>query len=105
MPAITVPGTGSNDTLIVSAAGPDSGSFILNGAPPSSFSNATSFTFNGSTGADTFITSNPTNGLFGPSGGVTFNGGGPAGDTLEVLSGAAFQEAYGPTSANAGSLT
>jgi hypothetical protein len=100
MPAITVPGTGNNDTLTVSVAGPDSGSFILNGGAPSPFSSATSFTFNASTGADTFIIANPVSGLFGPPSGVTFNGGGQAGDTLEVLGGSAFNESDDTSSLN-----
>src|SRR3954468_3637687 len=103
MAVITIPGTSGNDTLIVTPASPDSGSFIFDGAT-AGFSSATSFTFNGSTGSDVFRINNPTSGLFAPSGGITFNGGGQPGDVLENLGGAAFDEFYAPTSANAGSL-
>src|SRR3954452_20442232 len=103
MAVVAIPGTSGNDTLIVTAPSPDSGSLIFDGAT-AGFSSATSFNFNGSAGSDVFRINNPTSGLFGPSGGISFNGGGQPGDVLENLGGAAFDEFYAPASANAGSL-
>src|SRR3954465_1316547 len=103
MPVVTVTGTTGNDILSVAAASPDSGAYILDGAALVSFNSATSFTFNPSSGSDTFIIGNPTSGLFGPSGGIFFNG--QTGDALEVVGGAALSEVYAPTFGNSGTLT
>ena len=65
--AIVVNGTNGDDTLIVTATGPNSGSYSLNGGPAVPFSGATSFTFNGLQGNDTMIVNNPAGGLFAPS--------------------------------------
>src|SRR4051812_30635313 len=104
MPAVTIAGTNGSDTLVLATASADSGSTIVNGAPPSPFSGATSFTFNASTGNNVFLISNPTGGLFGPSSGITYSGGGQAGEALEELGGAVVNSFCVPTSANAGKL-
>src|SRR5437764_885864 len=104
MAAVTISGTSGSDTLFVAAASADSGSTILDGGAPVAFSGATSFTFNASAGADTFIIANPTSGFFGPPGGITFNGGGEAGDSLVLLGGAALDSVYIPLSSNSGPL-
>jgi Right handed beta helix region len=100
--AIVVNGTAGNVTVIVTATGPDSGSYTVNGGPPIVFSNDTSFTFNGGPG-DALIIHNPAGGLFAPSGGVIYNGGTGA-NSLQILDGfAAIQDfTFSPNSAGGG---
>ncbi len=94
--SLTVPGTAGADTLVINATGPNSGSYSLNGGPAVAFSNLTKFSFIGGTGNDTLTINNPAGGLFAPSGGIDYNGGGQAGDTLELLGGGsnAFSQTY-----------
>src|SRR5262249_25324028 len=69
--AVVVNGTGGNDTLEVDATGPDSGSYVLNGAAAVAFSGATSFTFNRHGGSDAVTIRSPPGGVFAPADGIT----------------------------------
>src|SRR5262245_49019781 len=73
--ALTINGTGDDDTLVITATGTDSGSYSLNGGPSIAFSNVTSVTFNGGHGNDNVIVKNPDGGLFAPVDGVFVHGG------------------------------
>jgi hypothetical protein len=91
---VVVAGTSGNDTLIVDATGPNSGSYRLNGGPVVNFSNVTSFSFNGGAGDDTFIVINePMAGLFAPAGGVFYDGG-TGNNSLTVQGGIAQTETF-----------
>ncbi len=96
VPALVVAGTNGDDTLVVTATGPDAGSYVLNGGAPVPFSMNTSFTFNGTGGNDTFTINNPVGGLFAPVNGIDFNGGGQPGDNMNLLGGGGpgFNETY-----------
>jgi hypothetical protein len=91
-----VNGTAGADTLIITATGADSGSYSLNGGAAVAFTGATSFTFNGLGDNDILRIINPAGGLFGPTGGITYDGGGQAGDALEILGGVANFGSYTP---------
>jgi len=92
---IVVDGTNGDDTLIVTATGPNAGSYSLNdGAARGTIAGVTSFIFNGSGGNDTFTIINPADGLFDPLDGIDFNGGGQAGDNMNLLGGTATTETY-----------
>ena len=80
---VVITGTGGADDLVVTATGPNSGTFSLNGGPTFNFSGLTSFTFDAGGGGDTLTINNPAGGLFAPVDGITFTGGG----TLENLGG------------------
>lgn len=102
---IAINGTGDDDQLIVTATGPDSGSYQLiqdysgeNGGPFAgpivNFAGATSFAFNGLGGDDQFIINNPGGGLFlALPGGIAYDGGvggeDDNGDELHLLGGSA----------------
>jgi VCBS repeat-containing protein len=89
---IIIDGTGGRDRLVVNATGADSGTYRLNGGPSVAFSGITSFAFNGLAGIDTFTINNPAGGLFAPTGGILWNGGGLlGGDQLYVLGGTAIE--------------
>jgi Ca2+-binding RTX toxin-like protein len=85
---VTVNGTGGSDALVVNATSADDGTYTLNGVT-TAFTDATSFTFNGLGGDDSFTIVNPGGGLFVPPSGVSYDGGGQAGDTLAILGGSA----------------
>ncbi len=95
-PTTTIDGTGGDDVLVVTATGPNTGSYSLNGGAPVPFSGITGFVFNGLGGNDTFTINNPAGGLFAPTGGIDFNGGGQPGDNMNLLGGGGpgFSEAY-----------
>jgi hypothetical protein len=99
---VVVNGTSGDDVLVVTATGPDSGSYSLNGGPPIALAGVSGFTFNGGGGADTMIVNNPAGDLFRPPGGVTFNG--ALGSSLNVVGGDATQEVftYAPNSPDGG---
>ena len=87
---LVVTGTNGDDTLVVTATGPNSGSYVLNGGAAVPFSGITSFTFNGLAGNDTFTVNNPAGGLFAPSGGIFYDGGGQTGtpgDKMSIVGG------------------
>ncbi|MEX2138936.1 MAG: Calx-beta domain-containing protein [Pirellulales bacterium] len=96
----TLVGTANDDTLVVNATGPDSGTYILNGGPAVPFSGITDFQFDGLGGNDLLRINNPAGGLFAPSGGISYNGGGQAGDSLENLGGGATSGSYSVGPAN-----
>lgn len=93
---IAVAGSGADDTLVVNATGPNSGSYSINGGPAVPFANIVSFSFIGGTGNDTLTINNPAGGLFAPTRGIDYQGGGQPGDTLNLLGGGsvAFNETY-----------
>jgi hypothetical protein len=102
---VLVTGTTGNDTLVVTATSADDGSYQLNSDAPVLFTDATTFTFNGLAGDDTFTLNNPSGGLFAPSGPITYDGGGQAGDTLAILGGSALIGAnYVPFSSTSGQI-
>ena len=93
---INVAGSAADDVVVVNATGPSSGSYSLNGGPAVPFANITSFSFLAAGGNDTLTINNPAGGLFAPVQGITYHGGGQAGDNLQLLGGgsAAFSETY-----------
>ncbi|MEQ1607243.1 MAG: Ig-like domain repeat protein, partial [Pyrinomonadaceae bacterium] len=95
-PGVNLTGTNGNDVLIVTATGPNSGTYSLNGAPSVAFSGISDFDFNGLIGDDTFTINNPAGGLFAPSGGIDFSGGGQPGDIMNLIGGGGpgFNETY-----------
>jgi hypothetical protein len=100
---IVLNGNPTPDTLVVVASSPDDGFYQLNGALQS-FTDATQFTFNGLAGDDSFTIANPAGGLFAPIGGITFIGGGDAGDTLNNLGGTATSGSFTLSSSTSGTL-
>jgi hypothetical protein len=109
--AVAITGSGDNDLLVVNATGPDSGSYQLirdyTGSvggpfvgPVVSFTGLTSLTFNGQLGNDLLRINNPAGGVFAPVNGVSYSGGGQAGDALENLGGSATSGAYTPGPTN-----
>ena len=103
---VVITGTGAADNLEVTATGPDSGTFSLNGGPTFNFSGLTSFTFDAGGGGDTLTINNPVGGLFAPVNGITFTGGG--GGELENLGGgdaASNVGLYIPINTTDGTLT
>ncbi|MEA2480452.1 MAG: hypothetical protein QOJ07_2374, partial [Thermoleophilaceae bacterium] len=87
---LDISGTSGDDRLVVTATGPDSGSYTLDGGPPTSFSGIDSLRFDGGDGNDTCRFVNPPGSLFAPPGGIECNGGpdhGPPGDVMEIAGG------------------
>ena len=76
-------GTAGGDTLVITATGPDSGSYCLNGGASVILSDLISFTFNGLDGDDRLTIDNPASGVFAPSGGVFYNGGAGSDDLTD----------------------
>jgi trimeric autotransporter adhesin len=106
MTILTINGTGGDDTIVINASSPDSGSYNINGGSAVVFSGVTQLAVNGGGGNDTLTIVNPTGGLFTPSGGITYNGGGQSGDTLNFLGGAALYDIYDAgATPDAGTLT
>ncbi len=93
---IAVAGSAADDTVVVTASGPSSGTYSLNGGPTVPFVSIASFSFIGGAGGDTLTINNPAGGLFAPIGGIDYHGGGQPGDALNLLGGgsAAFNETY-----------
>jgi uncharacterized repeat protein (TIGR01451 family) len=90
---IAVVGTGNpGDTLVVNATGPDSGTYSLNGGTPVPFSNVTRFTFTDSGTNNTFTINNPSSGLFAPTDGIVYVGGGTG--SLQIEGGQAVTETF-----------
>jgi hypothetical protein len=102
---VPVIGTSGPDTLVVLTSSADTGAYKLNSDPQVAFSGPTSFTFAGLSGDDKFTLYNPLSGLFAPSGGITFFGGGDPGDALENLSGFADKGTFAITSSMSGTVT
>ncbi|MFO0877986.1 MAG: M10 family metallopeptidase C-terminal domain-containing protein [Gemmataceae bacterium] len=78
--AITVNGSGVNDTVTLTSTSALAGSYEWTISPGSftatvDFTSATSFTFNGYAGNDTFTLLNHLGGLFDPANGILFTGG------------------------------
>lgn len=103
---LTITGSPGADTLVINATSPNSGTFTFNGFGPFPFSGLTSLTFNGGGGTDLLTINNPAGSLFAPTGGIFYNGGGFAGDSLQDLGGTASFGSYtvGPTT-DAGTLS
>ncbi len=93
---IAVAGSGADDTLVVNATGPSSGSYSLNGGPAVPFANIASFSFLGGLGNDILTINNPAGGLFAPTRGIDYQGGGQPGDALNLFGGGslAYDQAY-----------
>src|SRR5262245_3231584 len=106
MTILTIDGTGGNDTIVITAAGTDSGAYSINGAGFIPFSGVTQLIVNGGAGNDTVTIVNPFSApLFAPSDGIICNGGGQPGDTLVVDGGFARSGSYvAGATPNAGTL-
>ena len=98
--ALVVNGSAGNVTVVVTATGPDSGSYTINGGTPIPFSDIASFTFIGGTN-DVLVIDNPPGALFAPPGGVFYDGSG-SGDSLQIEGGDAMTETFtfSPNEAN-----
>jgi Ca2+-binding RTX toxin-like protein len=94
MAILTINGTAADDTIVVTATGADSGSYSINGGPAVAFSGVTQLAVTGGAGNDTLTIVNPTGGLFAPANGISYDGGGQAADSLEILGGVATQLTY-----------
>jgi len=107
---IDVMGTEFDDVLIITATSEDSASFQLVSdgveGPRIEFSGASRLTFSGLGGDDILRIINPAEGLFRPTGGITYNGGDQTNaDTLEVLGGIADQVEHVFLNDNDGSIS
>ena len=113
---LVVQGTDVDDLLILTATGPDSGTFQLTSdvdgsvggpfvGPEVGFVQLTSLAFNGLNEDDTMRINNPiAGGLIAPVGGINFDGGGGM-DLLQVLGGSGSTGGYTPTGTSSGTLT
>jgi hypothetical protein len=99
---LEVDGTTGADTLVVTATGANSGSYVLNGGGAVPFSGITSLSFNGLDSNDTLTINNPTDGLLAIP--VLYDGGGQPGDALEILGGTAFSTTYTATGPSSGTI-
>jgi Ca2+-binding RTX toxin-like protein len=79
--AVEIDGTSGDDTLLVTITGGDSGTYSLNGGPAIAFSGVESLTFAGLAGNDTLIVDSTLDVFEGL---VRYDGGGQAGDHLEI---------------------
>jgi hypothetical protein len=106
MATLTITGTAADDTIVITATGADSGAYSINGGPAVTFSGVTQFVVTGEDGNDTLSIVNPDGGLFAPTGGINYDGGGDPADALEVSGGTASDLTYtaGATH-DAGTLT
>jgi hypothetical protein len=106
MATLTITGTAADDTIVITASGPDSGSYSINGGPAVAFSGVTQVVVTGENGNDTLTIVNPDGGLFAPTNGISYDGGGDPADALEILGGTANDLTYtaGATH-DAGTLT
>ena len=96
-------GTAGSETLTFNATSNDDASFVFvtpSGAFPGTLADAPRIQFDALGGNDLLVINNPAGGIFAPSAGIFYNGGGQAGDALQNLSGAAASGFYspGPTS-------
>src|SRR4051794_34130004 len=96
---ISLFGTANNDTLIVSATAPDSGTYQLNGAAPVAFAGVTHFEFHGGDGDDVLAIANQNGSVFAPVNGIVFAGDNQSttnGNFLLVVNGggAAFTQSW-----------
>ena len=71
---LDIVGTAGNDTLVVTASGPNSGTYSLNGGPAVAFANIPSFSFLAGSGDDTLTIINSSGAVFAPAGGTVYNG-------------------------------
>src|SRR5262245_18102681 len=94
MATLTITGTAADDAIVITATGPDSGSYSINGGPAVAFSGVTQVVVTGEAGNDTLTIVNPDGGLFAPSNGISYDGGGDPADALEILGGAANDLTY-----------
>jgi hypothetical protein len=106
MATLTIAGTAADDTIVITASGPDSGSYSINGGPAVAFSGVSQVVVTGEAGNDTLTIVNPDGALFAPTNGISYDGGGNPADALEILGGAANDLTYtaGATH-DAGTLT
>ncbi len=97
-----VNGTAGNDSLVVTATGANSGSFVLNGGPAIPFSGISSLTFN-ALGGDDAMTINFAGGTLS-SVALNYNGGGNPGDNLVLQGGVWTTNTYNYTNASDGDI-
>ena len=99
---LEIDGTAGSDTLVVTATGANSGSYVLNGASAVAFSAITSLSFNGLGSDDTLTIVNPSAGLLAIP--ILYDGGGQSGDALEIFGGTAFSTTYTATGPSSGTI-
>src|SRR5262245_58040898 len=106
MATLTITGTAADDTIFITATGSDGGSYSINGGPAVAFSGVTQVVVTGEAGNDTLTIVNPDGGLFAPTNGISYDGGGDPADALAILGGTANDLTYtaGATH-DAGTLT
>ena len=76
MATLTLTGTATDDTIVINATGTDSGTYSINGGAAVAFSGVTRVVVIGEDSNDTLTIVNPDGGLFAPTGGISFDGGG-----------------------------
>ena len=106
MATLTLTGTATDDTIVINATGTDSGTYSINGGAAVAFSGVTRVVVTGEDGNDTLTIVNPDGGLFAPTGGISYDGGGDPADGLEILGGTANDLTYtAGATPDAGTLT
>ena len=94
MATLMLTGTATDDTIVINATGTDSGTYSINGGAAVAFSGVTRVVVTGEDGNDTLTIVNPDGGLFAPTGGISYDGGGDPADGLEILGGTANDLTY-----------
>src|SRR5262245_51122699 len=94
MATLTITGTAADDTIFITATGSDGGSYSINGGPAVAFSGVTQVVVTGENGNDTLTIVNPDGGLFTPTNGISYDGGGDPADALAILGGSANDLTY-----------
>ncbi|MDB5334855.1 MAG: hypothetical protein JWN70_474, partial [Planctomycetaceae bacterium] len=105
--AVTVNGDAGDNDLVVTATSVNSATLQLDGGAAYTLTGITSLTFDAGAGDDTLTINNPAGTVFGPTGGIFYNGQTQTtGDALFLLGGggAAFNETYTPSAVNDGVL-
>ncbi|KAA0131483.1 hypothetical protein FYZ48_25390 [Gimesia chilikensis] len=84
---LRIDGTAANDVLTINATDENSGTWQLNSGPEVVFSDINELVFYGLTGDDRLVINHPDGAIFNPTGGILYDGGGQAGDELELTGG------------------
>ncbi|QDV17126.1 hypothetical protein Pan153_17610 [Gimesia panareensis] len=86
---LRVEGTAADDVLTINATNENSGTWQLNSGPEVAFSGINELAFYGLTGDDRLVINHPDGTIFNPASGILYDGGGQAGDELELTGGTA----------------
>ena len=85
---LTFTSDGNSDTVLLqSTATPSTVQYNAGGLGLTSQAGVTQVVFNGNGGDDVLVVANPAGNIFAPTSGIVFNGGGQAGDELDLVGG------------------